>query len=163
MDRSLTRTDRIAVTVINILLILFFVFFVLAVVFLMRPNILHTGEVPLIYTVRFPLVRTAYTYGIEKGDSVLDAVGKREIGQVIDVTISPAMTETYDRTHGRLRSVAYPDHVTLTLRIRCNAYPTDDGWSLSGLVLSRGKKLPLRLPNFAGTGICVRTETEPTV
>lgn len=104
MKKSLLFRRRVTVAFFDflfilILLILLFAFFAFA-----RPRAAGKEEA-LLYRVRFPLLREEYVSDIHIGDCVLDAVGKRSIGQVTDFEISPAMTEVYNRRSGRMRRV----------------------------------------------------------
>ena len=161
MTQRKTRFDRMAVAFFDFLFILILLFLCVAFFFFARPRELAGNDTDLLYTVRFPCLRAEYATDIHTGDSVLDAVGKRQIGEVVSYSVTPALTETYDRTSGKMRRAAYPGRVTLTLSIRAKARQEEQGWSLSGLKLLRGTHLPLRLPNFSGVGTCTATEAHP--
>ncbi len=154
MAKSKTRTDRVAVVIINTLTVLFLLALVCLFFYAARPRHLLGHDTSLSYTVTLNTVRAEYTTDIHVGDRVLDAVGKREIGRVESYKITPAVTETYSRRRNCLRAVEYPDHVTLTLTVRADARREGNEYTLSGFRLFGGKSIPLRLPNFVGTGVC---------
>lgn len=156
-------TDRLMPILMDCLILLLVLALLVTFLLFLRPRAGLLPDTDLLYTVRFPLVRAEYTEDIHTGNAVMDAVGKRQIGEVVSFSVSPAVTETYDRTTGKIRPELYPGYVTLVLRIRAKARHTEEGFSLSGLTLHRGTSLPLRLPNFVGTGTCTDTQilTEP--
>ncbi|MBQ8173846.1 MAG: DUF4330 family protein [Clostridia bacterium] len=154
MANKQSRVDRIAVTCINAFFVFLFIALACVLFYAAKPRGILRPDTTLTYTVTFKTIRTEYTADIHEGDTVLDAVGKREIGRVVSYTVAPAMTETYSRRENRLRTVQYPEHVTLTLTVHANANREGVGYSISGFSLIGGKKIPLRLPNFVGTGVC---------
>ena len=154
MAHKKTRTDRVAVSCINALFVLLLVLLLCAFLYAARPKERFRSQIPLQYTVCCRTVREEYVSDIHVGDTVLDAVGKRTIGKVADFTVTPAKTEVYCRKENCLRTVNYPDHVTLTLTVDTEAIRERGGYSVSGFYLIGGKSIPLRLPNFVGTGVC---------
>lgn len=152
MAKPLTRTDRVAVAVFDSLFFLFLLLLCAVFLLLAAPRTSASYE-ELTYTVRFPRLREAYVAEIKEGDAVLDAVGKRSIGRVVSYTVEPAYGDSYDIGKKMLRRAPYPGYVALTLVIRASGQlqPTGEV-SLSGLSLMRGRQIPLRLPNFSGTG-----------
>lgn len=107
----------------------------------------------LALTFHLPHLREEYVTDVHIGDRLLDAVGKRVLGDVCALSLSPAMTETYDREGGAVRRVPYPHRVSLVLTVVCLAVRGEDGLTVSGLSLRRGAHIPLRLPNLVGEGI----------
>ncbi len=162
MEKRTSRADRIAVACINTAIILIGALLFCGFIYAARPRHFSRDNLALTYTIQFSAVRAEYTGDIHAGDRVLDAVGKREIGEVVGFAISPAMTETYSRNENRLKMVEYPGRVDLLLTVRCTARQTADGYSIGGFSLAGGKKIPLRLPNFVGTGICTMLDPAPT-
>ena len=153
MSKTLSRTDRAAVAVFDVFFFLLLLFLAAAVLAFLRPHI-SAPTAELTYSVCFSRIRTEYIADIHEGDAVLDAVGKRSIGQVIAYTAEPDYGNSYDRKSNRLCRAPYPGYVSLTLYVRASGTPQPTGEiSLSGLALMRGRKLPLRLPNFVGTGV----------
>ena len=162
MAQKRSRMDRVAVLCINACCILLPVLLLSAFIYAARPKEHFHSKTPLRYTISCRTVRQEYVTDIHAGDTVLDAVGKRTIGKVSDFTVTPATTEVYCREENCLRTVVYPDHVTLTLTVEALASREGNGYSISGFYLIGGKQIPLRLPNFVGTGVCTEvTEAAP--
>lgn len=158
MPQKTKTADRLAVAIFDFLFILFILLLCFAFLFFARPHDLTGSDTDLLYTVRFSFLRTEHTTGICEGDAVLDAVGKRSIGELVSYTLEPARATAYDMQSGQGRTTVYPGRSVLTLRIRARAKREGDGWSVAGMKLVRGRELALRLPNFAGSGICTETE-----
>lgn len=153
MPKTQSRSDRVAVALLDIFFFLLILLLCAAFLVFARPRTPVLTE-ELNYAVRFSRLRAEYTTEIREGDAVLDAVGKRSIGRVVSYTVEPAYGNSYDRRSGKIRRAPYPGYVTLTLVIRASGAPQPTGEvSLSGLALMRGRQLPLRLPNFVGTGV----------
>ena len=155
------RRSRLTVAIFDFLFILILLSLLVGFFAFARPRTKKDADTTLLYTLRFSSLREEYVTDIHIGDSVLDAVGKREIGQVTNFSISPAVEEVYDPTSGSMKSAVYPGRVTLTLTVKTPAKRQENGWSVSGLTLLRWASLPIRLPNLAGTGVLIDcTETD---
>lgn len=161
MEKKQTRLDRVAVACINTLILLVAALLFCGLLYAAKPRNLWQNDTALTYTVKLTAVRAEYTGDIHVGDTVLDAIGKREIGRVTAFSITPAMTETYSRRENRMRMVEYPGRVTVTLTIAAEARGAEGGYTIAGFPLHRGRKTPLRLPNFVGTGVCTKWEATP--
>ena len=149
------RRGRLTVAVFDFLFILTALSLLVLFFAFARPRTAAGADTSLQYTLRFSLVCEEYVTDIHIGDTVIDAVGKRMLGRVTDFSVTPATTEVYDRTSGRMRESVYPHRVTLTLTVETEAKRLEEGWSVAGLTLLRRARLPVRLPNFVGTGIFV--------
>ena len=161
MEKNPSRTDRVAVACINTLMILIGALLFCGLIYAAKPRNLWKNDTTLTYTVKLTAIRAEYTGDIHIGDRVLDAVGKREIGEVVDFSITPAMTETYSRKENRMRMVEYPGRVDVVLTVRCAAREAANGYSIAGFTLTGGKRVSLRLPNFVGTGVCMQFVSNP--
>ena len=161
MKASLSRTDRTAVLWINILCVLLPLALLLGFLYAARPRSTAGSDTDLLYTVTLSPVRREHVGGIAANTPVLDAVSKREIGLLVDYTITQAMTQSYSRRAGRLRMVEYPGYVTVQLTVRARGKAQPGGYSLAGFSLCRGTRVSLRLPNFVGTGVCTALHATP--
>ena len=155
------RTDRIAVACINALSLLLLLLLFFALVYAAQPRDHFRSGASLSYTLCCRAVRAEYVTDVHVGDTVLDAVGKRVIGHVKEYAVTPAVTEVYNRKSGSLCKRELPDRVTLTLTVKTEAVREGDGYTVSGFHLIGGKSIPLRLPNFVGTGVCTQITEDP--
>ena len=144
--------ERRMLAILNVLLVLVPILLLLLFLAALRPR--SSPDVALTYTLRFYPVREEYAANVRVGDAVLDAVGKRAIGEVIAVERTPAMTESYDRTQGRIRRVPYPHYTSVSVTVRARACPVEGGYQIGPFLLFRGKKMHVRLPQLAASGHC---------
>lgn len=154
MANKQSRVDRIAVTCINAFFLILFSALFCLLLWAAKPRSLSSPDTTLSYTLTVRGVRTEYVTDIHEGDTVLDAVGKRTIGQVSAYSVTPALTETYSRKDNCLRLVDHPARVDLTLTVLAKAKREGAAYMIEGFSLIGGKSIPLRLPNFVGTGVC---------
>lgn len=158
MEKVLTRGERRRLAVIDFLFILLpLVFFVLLCVALRARSTPNTN---LIYTVRLYPVREEYAAEIAVGDPLLDSVQKCEIGEVLSFSREPAVTETYDRTAGKMKSTVYPGYETITLTVGARARAGEGGYRVGPFILYRGQKLHLRLPHLVASGFCTDIQAQ---
>jgi hypothetical protein len=161
MKKSLSRTDRIAVRIMDATCILLALLLLACLLYAAWPRRNDRHSSTLLYTVTLPAVREEYVGGITPSSPVLDAVSKRPIGELIDYRIAPAYTQSYSSRQKSMRLVAYPGYKTVTMTIRARGTAKRGGYSLSGFSLYRGAHMNLRLPNFVGTGICTDLQVTP--
>ena len=147
-----TRTERHMSAVLDFFLIL--VPLVLLILFFLSLSLRNRPDTALRYTLRLYPVRTEYAGNVAIGDSLLDAVGKREIGRVVDIEVGPAMTDTYDRESGRMLRVAYPGYASLTLTVEARGREATGGYHIGAFLLYRGEKMHVRLPHLTASGLC---------
>ena len=152
----MSRRERRALTILNILLVVLPLLLLLSFFLALAPR--KITDTTLSYTLRFYPVREEYAAGAAVGDSVLDAVGKRVIGEVVAVERSPALTESYDASAGQIRRVPYPGYTAITLTVRARARAVDGGYQIGPYLLFRGKKMHVRLPHLVASGFCTDIE-----
>lgn len=158
MQKPPSRTERRLLVILNTLLIaLPLVLLLLLFLALQGRSVTDTS---LTYTLRLYPIREEYAGNVQVGDTVLDAVGKREIGRVTAVESAPALTDTYDRTQGTMRRVPYPDYASVTVTIRTRARAVSGGYQIGGFLLYRGEKLHVRLPHLVATGVCTDIQAQ---
>ena len=152
MEKELSRAERAMLTILNVLLIVLPLSLLLLFILALAPR--KITDTTLSYTLRFYPVREEYAGGVTPGDRVLDAVGKREIGEVVAVQRTPAMTDSFDRTEGRVKRVAYPGYESVTVTVRARAKEVEGGYHIGPYLLFRGKKMHVRLPHLTASGFC---------
>ncbi len=154
MDRSSSRTARALILCADILFFLLIGAGLVLFLYAASPRVLRASTRPITYTLRLSPLEEAYASELSVGDTVLDAVGKREIGHISHITVTPATTEVFDRTARTRRRVPYPGYATVTLTISADAVRTDECFSVSGFPLYRGDSIYLRFPHLAARGVC---------
>ncbi len=159
MDQSLTRPARLFVFCADALFFLLIGAALFLFLYAASPRSLFARSEPITYTLRLSPLREEYAHELSTGDTVLDAVGKRRIGSITEVSVAPATTDVYDRTARVRRRVPYPGYVTVTLTVSADAIRTKDALSVSGFPLYRGDSIYLRFPHLAARGVCTAIAT----
>ena len=153
------RRERWTLTLFDIFL--FAIPLVLFLLFLFALSPRERADTTLTYTLRLYPIREEYASLVAVGDPLLDAVGKREIGEVLAVTCTPAMTDIYDRNAKEMKRVAYPGYAALTLTVRARGCAEPGGYRLGAYLLFRGEKMHVRLPRLTASGFCTDIRPSP--
>ncbi len=161
MDHPSSRRYRFFLFLANAFTIILLISLLLLFLAAARPRALAPRGEPIGYTLRLSPLPEEYAAELSVGDTVLDAVGKREIGSVSAVSVTPAMTEVFDRTARTRRRVAYPGYVTVTLEISAEAVRRDGTLTVAGFPIYRGDNIPLRFPHLTAHGVCTAIVVTP--
>lgn len=161
MQRNpISRSERRMLATLDFFLIA--VPLALLVLFILALSLRNRPDTTLVYTLRLFPIRAEYATAAAVGDRLLDAVGKREIGEVIGVSVAPALTDVYDREAKRMTRVPYPGYACLTLTVKARGCAGTGGYHIGPFFLFRGEKLHVRLPHLAAGGYCtdIRTSSQ---
>ncbi len=151
-QNPLSRRERRMLATLDFFLIA--VPLALLVLFLLALSLRNRPDTALTYTLHLYPIREEYAGNVAVGDSLLDAVGKREIGRVVGLSVSPAMTDSYDREAKKMRRVAYPGYASVTLTVEAQGRATSGGYHIGPFLLYRGEKMHVRLPHLTASGFC---------
>ena len=154
MDRSPSRTARLFVVCADLLFFLLIGVGLVLFLFAASPRSLWTRAEPITYTLRLSPLREEYASELCVGDTVLDAVGKRQIGSIREITVLPATTDVFDRVARTRRRVPYPGYVTVTLTVSADGVRTEEAMTVNGFPLYRGDGIYLRFPHLSARGVC---------
>ncbi len=110
------------------------------------------------YVVEFRTIRDEFTDNIEIGTKLVDSAKKYQLGEVIDVSSTPAKYTGVDLNTGELVYYDYPEHSDLSLTVRTVAALDDEGMFVidNGYRISVGTTMYIRTPNYVGTGYCTK-------
>lgn len=158
-QNPLSRRERRMLTALDFFLIA--VPLALLVLFFLALSLRNRPDTTLTYTLRLSPIRAEYAGNVAVGDTLLDAVGKREIGRVVALSVAPAMTDAYDREEKRMRRVVYPGYASLTLTVEARGRATTGGYQLGPFLLYRGERVHLRLPHLSASGFCTDIRESP--
>ncbi len=159
MDRSPSRIKRLFLFLTDTLILFSLAALLLLFLAAARPRALDLHPLPISYTLRLSPLPAEYASALAVGDAVLDAVGKRQIGCVTSVKITPATTEVFDRKEKVRRRVPYPGYVVMTVEVSAKATYKGEVLSVSGLPLHRGDSIHLRFPYLTARGVCTALAT----
>lgn len=114
------------------------------------------GEnIPLVYNIRLHKIRDDIALHIKQGDSIIEAVGKYNIGKITDVRYELCTAEVFSHKENKNVISEYEGYCDISLTVSANASKSERGYSVNGYALRLGKEISLRLPDFYGVGKCV--------
>ena len=119
------------------------------------PTSAKEESVPINYRIRLHMIRDDIALHIRSGDSIVDAVGKHNIGKISDIRYEKCLSEVFSHKENRNVISEYEGFCDISLTVSANAVRTERGYSVDGYYLRLGKDIPLRLPDFYGVGKCV--------
>lgn len=112
-------------------------------------------NVPLIYRIRLHMIRDDVALHIKQGDSIIEAVGKYNIGQISDVRYERCTAEFFSHHENKTVISEYEGYCDIILTVSAYASKSERGYSVNGYSLRLEKDIALRLPDFYGVGKCV--------
>lgn len=122
-------------------------------------GIVDSNTKEIIYIIEAREVPDVFKGNVNIGDSVVDAVGLRPIGEVVDVTYSEAPFVYEADGSGTVMYSVYPDKLNISIKVRAIASITADSYSIGGYIMSVGTKVYFRTPNLTGESYCISIET----
>ena len=115
----------------------------------------NSGEFTAIeYKVTLYEVRADMKNNIRIGDSVIDSVGKYNIGTVENIQFENSVITVYSDINNEMKSVAVSDLYDITLTITAEAKINSSEIKIDGYTLKIGKTMYMRFPYFVSEGIC---------
>jgi len=149
--------------IIDFILIIIIVAAVMLLVYVMLGNnILSGGEnVTIQYTIEVPLIRNEFissVHLITKGTKIIDSVRSYDIGEIQDVKVTDAYTNTTDLETGVVYNKPYPDHSKVTITVIAKCKMDKDKFVVNGKTIMVGVKLDFRTPHLVSYGNCTSIE-----
>ena len=146
-DNFIRRTDKI----ISLILLLSLFLFSMSVGVSARPS----EDTPLTYKIKLHMIRDDIAPHIRRGDSIIEAVGKYNIGVITDIRYEKCTAEVFSHKENKNVLSEYEGFCDITLTVSASGSRGERGYSVNGYSLRLGKELCLRLPDFYGVGKCV--------
>ena len=109
---------------------------------------------PIFYTVKIPFIRDDVALHVRKGDTVIDPVGKHNLGRVSDIRYRTALNESYSTEKNEMVLSECKGYSDIYLTISAKGEYDGSIFRIDSYPLHNGKEMPLRLPDFCGTGVC---------
>lgn len=113
------------------------------------------------YEVEIKKIKIEVSDNISVGDTVIDSVGKYEIGTVDRVERTPTEIPKYDGEGNMTGKTVLSGYEDIIVYVSSLADISDKQINVGGYVLKVGKTMYLRFPEFVGEGICVRINQNP--
>ena len=115
-----------------------------------------SGEsTPIFYTVKIPFLRDDIAMHIRKNDTVIDPVGKYNIGKITDVSYEVAKSENYSSEKNEMVVSECAGYCDVYITVSADGAHDGKIFRVGAYKLYAGKNMPIRLPDFCGHGVCV--------
>ena len=115
-----------------------------------------SGEsTPIFYTVKLPFLRDDIAMHILRDDTVIDPVGKYNIGKITDITYEVAKSENYSSDKNEMVISECKGYSDVYITVVSNGERDGNIFRIGAYKLYAGKSMPIRLPDFCGHGVCV--------
>ena len=98
------------------------------------------------------MIRDDLALHVRAGDSIIDAVGKYNIGKITDIRYEKCTSEVFSHKENRNVISEYEGYCDIVLTVSATAKRNERGYSVSGYALRLGKEVAMRLPDFYGVG-----------
>ena len=120
-----------------------------------------SGEgAPIFYTVKIPFLRDDIAMHIRKQDTVIDPVGKYNVGKITDITYETAKSENYSSEKNEMVISECKGYCDVYITVSTEADFDGKSYRIGGYKLYVGKSMPIRLPDFCGSGTCISVGRE---
>lgn len=165
--------------IIDILIILLVIGIAMVMYYYMsaRNTLASNLEVDVEYVVELKVVDANYVDKIKKGDKVVETVRDQQIGEVMNVEISPAYNIATNAETGETYVSYYPplvpsddENITeeqpeepkyefynVKVTIRDTFKRSEKGYKKNAFTLVTGQSVFLRVPGYIGEGFCIST------
>jgi hypothetical protein len=159
---SAPNKKKLYFNVIDVILIVAILASVAALIFFLRERRIVTDNgdktAEIVYKIEVTAMREEFRNLVAVGDMVVDPVTVNSVGEVTDVSYAPYLYVGTDRTTGLQVTTTYPGKLIMTVTVKTVATVTDTGYEVGGRALTLGETMSFRVPDFAGSGICVAIE-----
>lgn len=148
-----------------------------------RNTVASSSEVELEYVVELKTVHRDYIDNIKIGDNVVETVREQQIGEIIDVVVSPAYNVATNTDTGEMYISYYPpldgadngtvsadegeentqsldeqeyEYYNVRVTVRDTFKKSETGYKINAFELVVGQLVYFRVPEFVGEGFCIK-------
>lgn len=115
-------------------------------------------ECQIEYKIQIKTLREDLKGNVNIGDTVKDASGKYEIGEVTNVTYSPYIFYSVSRDTMQVTASEYPDYVTMVVTAKADAVFKDNTYYVDDCKIYIGAGVDFRTYSFTGSGKFISLE-----
>ncbi len=169
------NTKKYKFNIIDVLIILTIIAIGVVMYYYMsaRNTIATNLEVDLEYTVELKTVHIDYLDKINLGDNAVETVRDQQIGEVVDIEISPSYVTAINAITGETYKQEYPavqlepdaepqcEYYNVKVTIRDTFKRSDSGYKINAFELVIGEMVHFRVPHFVGEGYCISINELP--
>lgn len=148
---------------IDFMLIIIIIAAVSLLIYIMLGNNLLVGseDTTILYTIEIPLIRKDFlgsVHLITKGTTIIDSVRSYNIGEIQDVKVTDAYSNTTNLEDNIVISKLYPDHSKVTITVKAKCKKDKASYVVNGKTIMVGTRLDFRTPYLVSYGNCVAIE-----
>ena len=115
------------------------------------PSKEHTA---ITYQITVSSLSQRFKGNVKEGDKVYTSEKDMLIGEVQNVTYSPAVYIGTNRENGSLTYLDYPGELSMTVTIRADADLTENTYDIDGFRIEIGQVIDFRVPDLLASGRC---------
>lgn len=115
----------------------------------------ETQTVTIEYVIEIQKIDENYSNIIEKGQSVEDAVERKNIGTVKATDAKVTQEINFNYTTGKEEYSEVDDKINLYVTVTAEAAETESSFTVNGYEVCVGKMISVILPEFQGYGYCI--------
>lgn len=123
-----------------------------AIYYFTSPERSGAKYVDIEYTILVKSMKASYGGKVAIGDMVIDTKELCEVGQVMAVTESQAVSSTVDRETGRIINTAIPGMISVEITLTARVQVEDDVHIINGVSVRVGEAISFRVPNLSASG-----------
>jgi len=150
--------------IVDIMLILLIVAAAAVLIYILGGNTLFANDdiVDLLYTIEIPLLKNELISSvnqIQAGTRVTDSVRSYFIGEVQQVKVDAAFTNSINRDKRVVESKPYPGFSKVTIQVKAEKVEKSNiGYVVNGKIIMVGERIDFRVSSFVSYGNCVAVE-----
>ena len=148
---------------IDFVLIVVIIAAVSLLVYIMLGNNLLMGSesTTILYTIEIPLIRNDFLGSVDlitKGTTIIDSVRSYNIGEVQEVKVTDAYSNTTNLEDNIVINKKYPDHSKVTITVKAKCKRNKAKYEVNGKTIMVGIRLDFRTPYLVSYGNCIAIE-----
>ena len=152
--------------IVDIILILIVITAAAALIYVLGGNNLFAGDdvVDLLYTIEISMIKNELVPSINQiqpGTKVTDSVRGYFIGEVQEVKVDAATTNSFNMDKGVIEKKPYPNYSKVHIIVKAaKVEKSTAGYSVNGKIIMVGERVDFRTPYFVSYGYCVAVDDE---
>jgi len=159
-SNNISQKKAYKFNIIDFILIVIIIAAVSLLIYIMLGNNLLAGSenMKIMYTIEIPLIHKDFltsAHLITKGTKIIDSVRGYDIGEIQEVKITDAFSNTTNLETGVVERKQYPDHYKVTIVVKADCKKDKAKYEVNGKTIMVGIRLDFRTPYLVSYGNCV--------
>ncbi len=110
------------------------------------------------YVVEIKNIRDEFIDNVTVGENLTDASKLYPLGTIVAYESMPSTYTGTNKMDGTITVGDYPEHSNMYITVEADAVISPQAYNVNGFELSVGTVIYVKLPNFTGTGYCIKLE-----